>query len=74
MGYSGSGVALAPYLGTKAGLQALGDSRGETAYARTSLRARPYHLGGRPFFLGAADLWFRHVVDPRQEAEARRDL
>jgi glycine/D-amino acid oxidase-like deaminating enzyme len=72
-GYSGSGVALAPWLGMKAAYQALGDPRGETAYSGTTLGTRPFHPGGRPHFLKAADLWYRHVVDPRQAAAARRD-
>lgn len=71
-GYSGSGVALAPYLGMKAALRALDDPGGETAYAGTKLGTRPFHVGGAPHFLRAADLWYRLVVDPRQDAAARR--
>jgi glycine/D-amino acid oxidase-like deaminating enzyme len=73
LGYSGSGVALAPYLGMKAAYQALGDPRGETAYGRTGLRASPVHPGGPPLFLRAVDLWYTHVVDRRQDAAAKRD-
>jgi glycine/D-amino acid oxidase-like deaminating enzyme len=73
LGYSGSGVALAPYLGMKAAHRALGDPRGATAYAGTTLATRPFHPGGAPHFLKAADLWYRLVVDPRQDAAARRD-
>lgn len=73
VGYSGGGVALAPYLGAKAAYQALGDPRGETAYARTSLSARPYHFGGAPWFLMLADLWYRHRVDPAENRAAARD-
>ncbi len=73
MGFSGSGVAVAPYLGMKAGYRALGDPCGETAYAHTTLGARPYYFGGRPFFLDIADHWYRWVVDARENAAARRD-
>jgi glycine/D-amino acid oxidase-like deaminating enzyme len=72
-GYSGSGVALAPYLGMKAAYRALGDPRGETAYAGTTPVTRPFHIGGAPHFLRAADFWYRHVVDPHQDAAAKRD-
>ncbi len=73
LGYSGSGVALAPWLGAKAALQALGDPRGATAYSGTTLATRPFHGTGAPHFLQAADLWYRHVVDHRQNLAARRD-
>jgi glycine/D-amino acid oxidase-like deaminating enzyme len=73
MGYSGSGVALAPYLGMKCALQAMGDPGGETAYACTPFPTRPFHGGGQPHFLQLVDPWFRHVVDARQDRAARRD-
>lgn len=73
LGYSGSGVAMAPWLGAKAAWTALGDPRGATAYSGTRLSPRPFHLGGRPYFLAAADLWYRYVVDPREAREAARD-
>ena len=72
MGYSGSGVAMAPYLGMKAGLRAIGDARGETAFSRTPFRTMPFHLG-RPWFLGPVDLWYRFAVDTSQNASAARD-
>lgn len=72
-GFSGSGVALAPYLGIKAAYQALGDPRGETAFSDTVLATRPFHLGGTPWFLHAGELWFRNVVDRGQNRAARRD-
>ncbi len=73
MGYSGSGVAMAPYLGMKVGYQAIGDPRGETAYSQTPLVARPFHPDGRGYFLTAADFWYRQFVDRRQNAQANRD-
>ncbi len=63
MGFSGSGTVMAPYLGAKAAWRALGDPRGETAYAATTLRTSWLHPTGTPHFLKAADLWYRHWVD-----------
>ncbi|MGR3501900.1 NAD(P)/FAD-dependent oxidoreductase [Pseudaestuariivita sp.] len=72
MGFSGSGTVMAPYLGAKAAWRALGDPRGETAYAETTLRTSWLHPGGRPWFLQAANLWYRMVVDRAQNLAARR--
>ncbi len=58
MGYSGSGNAMAPWLGHKAALQILGDPEGETAFSRTDFPLRWWHRG-RPWFLPFADLTFR---------------
>jgi len=73
MGYSGSGVALAPYLGAKAAYRALDDSRGYTAYHHSTLHRRWFHRGSKPWFLKPADIWYQHVVDRRQNAAARKD-
>lgn len=73
VGYSGSGVAMAPYLGMKVAAQALGHEEGDTAFARSALATRPFHLGGRPWFLAPAQAWYAHVVDGRQSAQAARD-
>lgn len=72
LAFSGSGNVLAPYLGAKAALRALGDPGGETAYARTRLGTRWFYPGGAPWFLVGADLWYRHVVDRRDNRAARR--
>ncbi len=72
MGFSGSGTVMAPYLGAKAALQALGDAKGETAYSQTQLKPRWFHSGGRPHFLRAADLWYRNWVDGAENRAARR--
>lgn len=72
-GYSGSGVAMAPYLGMKVAYQALNDPRGETVFSRMPLTTRWFHPGGRPLFLSAADMWFRYAVDRKQEWQARHD-
>ena len=71
MGYSGSGTVMAPYLGAKAAWRALGDPKGETAYARTHLPRHVLHLFDKPHFLKAADLWYRHWVDRREDRQAR---
>ncbi|MGB0926556.1 MAG: NAD(P)/FAD-dependent oxidoreductase [Pikeienuella sp.] len=73
MGFSGSGTVMAPYLGAKAAWRALGDDRGETAYAETTLGRHILHPGGTPHFLKAADLWYRFAVDPAQNRAAARD-
>ncbi|MEM9851497.1 MAG: FAD-binding oxidoreductase, partial [Pseudomonadota bacterium] len=73
MGYCGGGVVLAPYLGMKAAHQALGNHRGQTAYTATEFATRPWHPGGRPWFLYGANAWFTQVVDRRQNAAAARD-
>ncbi|TFF27555.1 FAD-binding oxidoreductase [Jiella endophytica] len=53
MGYCGSGVGMASYLGHKAGLRILGRPEGETALSRPDFPTRPLYLG-RPWFLPAA--------------------
>ena len=72
MGFSGSGTVMAPYLGAKAAWQALGDPRGQTAYSDTHLQTSWLHPGGRPWFLQAANLWYKAVVDRAQNWQARR--
>ncbi|MEM7268498.1 MAG: FAD-binding oxidoreductase [Pseudomonadota bacterium] len=68
---SGSGTVMAPYLGAKAAWRALGDPRGETAYAGTTLSTSPLYFGGYPYFLEAAELWYRMVVDRAQNIRAK---
>ena len=58
MGYSGSGNAMAPWLGHKAACAILGDADGDTAFRRTPFPTRAWHRG-RPWFLPAADVMFR---------------
>ncbi|MEO1505482.1 MAG: FAD-binding oxidoreductase [Pseudomonadota bacterium] len=58
LGYSGSGNAMAPWLGHKAALLMLGDPEGETAFSQTRLPTRWWHRG-RPWFLPFADALFR---------------
>lgn len=73
MGYSGGGTVLAPWLGRKAALQALGLPDAETAFSVTALKSRWFHKGGPPHFLNAANLWYRHVVDRRETRASRAD-
>ncbi len=58
MAYSGSGNAMAPYLGHKVALQILGQAEGETAFSKTGFPTRWWHRGN-PWFLPFADLIFR---------------
>ena len=72
MGYSGGGTVLAPWLGRKAALSALGETGMKTAFSETGLSSRWYYPGGRPWFMSAADLWYRHWVDRREDRIAGR--
>lgn len=72
MGYSGGGTVLAPWLGRKAALRALGAEGGETAFSETALASRWFYRGGRPVFLQAANLWYRHCVDRRERRSVER--
>jgi len=70
-GFSGSGTVLAPYLGMKCAYQAIGDSRGHTAYSKTTLKRSWLHPTQKPYFLLAANQWYRQVVDRRETGQAR---
>ncbi len=70
MGFSGSGTVMAPYLGAKAALMALGAKGAETAYSLTTLRRSWMHRFSQPYFLQPADIWYRQWVD-RYEAHKR---
>ncbi len=74
LGYCGNGVAMSPWLGHKVALRALGDPAGDTAFARTRFDARPYHLGGAPWFMRLASPWWRFVIDTLETRQAARDL
>ena len=71
MGFSGSGTVMAPYLGAKAAYQAMGDPRGETAYANTLFKKHFLHQFEKPHFLRAADVYYRHWVDRVENWQAR---
>lgn len=70
MGYSGSGNAMAPYLGHKVALQMLGDSEGDTAFTQTPFDGRFWHPG-KPWFLPFADVFFR-LRDRQANARKRK--
>ena len=72
LAYCGRGTVMAPYLGAKAALQALGDPQGETAFARTRLETRWYHPFRAPLFLQAGDFWYHNWVDRSESRAARR--
>lgn len=58
MGYCGSGVSMASYLGMRIGQQLLGDEQGRTAFDNIVFPTRPLYTG-RPWFLAAAVAWYR---------------
>ncbi|MBO3761542.1 FAD-binding oxidoreductase [Ciceribacter sp. L1K22] len=53
MGYCGSGVGMAGYLGMRVGQTILGKSEGRTGYGETEFPSRSYYFG-RPWFLAPA--------------------
>lgn len=58
MGYCGSGVGMAGYLGMKTGLRVLGYNEGDTGLANTSFPTRPFYTG-KPWFLSPAVSYYR---------------
>ena len=58
MGYCGSGVAMAGYLGTRIGQRVLGLTEGRTGLDGAAFQTRPlYH--GKPWFLPASVAYYR---------------
>ncbi|MFV0361026.1 NAD(P)/FAD-dependent oxidoreductase [Tropicimonas sp.] len=58
MGYCGSGVGMAGYLGMRIGRRAAGLDGGETAFARIPFPTRPLYTGS-PWFLAPSVLVYR---------------
>ncbi|HTO85435.1 MAG TPA: FAD-binding oxidoreductase [Methylomirabilota bacterium] len=58
MGYCGSGVSLASYLGMRTGQQLLGLKEGRTALDGLTFETRPLYYGD-PWFLGASIMYYR---------------
>ncbi len=58
MGYCGSGVGMASYLGMKAGLTVLREAEGATGLAARRLPTRPFY-SGKPWFLPATVALYR---------------
>lgn len=58
MGYCGSGVSMASYLGMRTGQKVLGLKEGVTGFDATRFPTRPFY-SGNPWFLGAAVRYYR---------------
>jgi len=58
MGYCGSGVSMASYMGMRIGQKILGKPEGRTAFDDLPFPTRPLYTG-KPWFLGAAVAWYR---------------
>ncbi len=58
MGYCGSGVGMASYLGMRVGQQVLGLDAGRTAFDGLAFETRPYY-GGSPWFVPPAVALYR---------------
>jgi glycine/D-amino acid oxidase-like deaminating enzyme len=58
MGYCGSGVSMASYLGKRTGQKILGLAEGKTAFDALRNPTRPFYTGN-PWFLPAAVAWYR---------------
>lgn len=59
MGYCGSGVSMASYLGMRVGQKVLGLKEGKTAFDDLPFNSRPFYFG-RPWFLPAAVAWYQY--------------
>lgn len=60
MGYCGSGVAMAGYLGMRAGQRVMGNAAGATAFDDIAFPSRPFYFG-RPWFLAPAITYYRQL-------------
>ncbi|MGF1627920.1 MAG: NAD(P)/FAD-dependent oxidoreductase [Kiloniellaceae bacterium] len=58
MGYCGSGVSMASYLGTRVGQKVLGRGEGRTALDDVRFQTRPLYTG-RPWFLAPSVAFYR---------------
>ncbi len=58
LGYCGSGVGMASYLGYRLGQQLVGDPKGATAFDNLPFPARPLYFG-KPWFLPSIVRWYR---------------
>ncbi len=58
MGYCGSGVSMAGYLGTRIGQQVLGLAEGRTAFDGLKFQTRPFY-SGNPWFLAPSVAYYR---------------
>ena len=60
MGYCGSGICLASYLGNRLGMQLLGVSEAESAFDQARFQTRPFY-SGKPWFLAAAVRYYQFL-------------
>jgi len=58
MGYCGSGVSMASYLGMRIGQQVLGLAEGRTGFDGLAFETRPFY-GGNPWFLAPSVMYYR---------------
>ncbi len=58
MGYCGSGVGMASYLGMRLGLQVLGKDKQASAFSKPGFQTRPLYRG-KPWFLPATVAYYR---------------
>ncbi len=58
MGYCGSGVGMASYLGMKVGQQMLDKKEGETAFNNIGFQTRPLYKG-KPWFLSPSVMYYK---------------
>ncbi len=72
MGYCGSGVSMASYLGMRLGQKVLGLKEGQTALDELPYPTRPLY-NGRPWFLPAAVAWYQWK-DRREYTKAARQV
>ena len=71
MGYCGSGVSMASYLGMRLGQKVLGLVEGKTAFDDLPFPTRPLY-NGRPWFLPAVVSWYRMQDRIQYQQAARR--
>lgn len=60
MGYCGSGVGMAGYLGMRIGQQAQGLEEGQTAFNKIKFQTRPLYTGV-PWFLAPSVMYYRFI-------------
>lgn len=62
MGYCGSGVSMASYLGMRTGQRVLGLKEGRTGFEQAKFQTRPLYTGN-PWFLAASVAYYRWLDD-----------
>jgi glycine/D-amino acid oxidase-like deaminating enzyme len=60
MGYCGSGIGMAGYLGMRVGQQVLGMEEGKTAFNEIKFQTRPLYTG-KPWFLAPSLMYYRFI-------------